>query len=402
MPDMDGRPSDSHELNQQLAATIGASVEQLLGMGGTEADNMAIEAAIIQARSGQSINAGQPGAGGGSTQGQPAGTGLPGSASGASSTQQPSPTATPSQDEIDWEATKGPNGKYFGKYDTKAEAVKGYFNVVNMSKTAFLQAETQARQNADLQRALEELRRQPVATPAPAPQNSPTSSPSRGEKVVLSSTLDTVLSKIQENGNLDAEDLASLVNGISDHSAEVARRAAQEEYDRRAGLLKAEQDRWTKVEQYMAEKYPQSVDFADELALFVKTHPMIGAGVQALIAQDRHEEAMGSAWEMYLKQEGIKPKPAPFIPAPANQENINREIRGDAADQVRREAVEEARKDAGIIGAGNSVHGVHENAQAGAGQGEYDEAVARMRQGDGTKWRALVFGADLNHPLFNS
>ena len=403
MPDENGRPADAHELNRQLADTIGASVEQLLGMGGTEADNMAIEAAITRARSGQSIDAGQPGAGGGSTQGQPAGAGQPGAASGASSTQQPAAQPGNGQEDLDavLEQSKV-NGKYFGKWNTKAEAVRGYFNVVNMSKTAFSQAEAQAAENARLLQTVEQLRRQPVATPAAAPQDSPTSSPSRGKEVVPSPKLDTVLSKLQENGNLDAEDLSNLVSAISEHSAMVAQKAAQEEYDRRAAVIKAEQDRWIEVEQFMAEKYPDSVNLEDEMALFVKTYPVIGTGVKALIAQDRHEEAMAAVWEMYVKQEGVKPTPKPFIPAPATKENVEREIRGDAADQVRREAVDAARRDAGIIGAGSGGHGVHENADAGAGQGEYDEAVARMRQGDGTKWRALVFGADLNHPIFNS
>ena len=177
----------------------------------------------------------------------------------------------------------------------------------------------------------------------------------------------------------------------------LAQEVARKEMDARKAEAKAEADRWGRVEVYMAEKHPQSVNLTDELALYIKSHPMIAAGVQALIAQDKHEEATEQAWLLMSRDMNLG---KPFVPAPATRENIEKEIKLDAADQVRREAVDAARRDAGIIASGAGARGVHENANAGPTQDEYDEAVSRMRQGDGAKWRALVFGDALNHPVF--
>lgn len=379
-------------MNQQLAETIGAQVEQLLGMGRTEADNMNIDAAIQAAREGRTSGPGQPGAGGGSTQegGQPAAP--------SATSAQPKALTTAQEGEIDWESTKAANGLYLGKYPTKAEAVKGVAHTVAMAKVAFTRADEIERRNAELVREVQELRTRPAVTPAAAPQASPEPAPSRGTEKVANAKLDAVLSKLQENGNLDAEDLGNLVSAISEHSYVEARKAAREEMESRTAAAQAEADRWGKVEAHMAEKHPESVNFTDELALYIKTHPMIAAGVKALIAQDRHEEATEEAWNMYAQENKVS---RPFVPAPATQENVEREIRLDAADQVRREAVDAARRDAGIVGA-TGARGVHENVNAGPSQDEYDTAVALMNQGDGRKWRALVFGDALNHPIFGN
>lgn len=395
--DANGRPTDAHELNQQLADTIGASVEQLLGItNGIEANNSMIDSAL---RSGEiPAGGGQPAASGGSTQEQSANAGLPGTAGGAPSTVQTPQTPDAAQEgDIDWESTKAANGLYLGKYKTKTEAVRGVAHTVAMAKSAFTQRdETLGRLNA-MQSELEALRRQPVVTPTTVSQDHPNPSPSRGAATEASPNIDKVLSKVQENGTLDAEDLQSLVRAISEHATETARKVVREEEESRTAAQNAVATRWGKVEAYMAEKYPESLDFTDELQLFIKSRPMIAAGVQALIAQDRCEEATEEAWKLFARETQIKPS---FKPAPATAENVEKEIRLDAADQVRREAVEQARRDAGIVGASGGAHGVHENPNAGATNDEYDEAVARMRQGDGAQWRKLTFGAELNHPIF--
>jgi hypothetical protein len=214
---------------------------------------------------------------------------------------------------------------------------------------------------------------------------------------VESPDLDSVRSKLQNGESLDAEDLDRLVNAISERSREAGRQAAREEFETRQTAVTKQQERWTRVEQFMAEKFPESVNFTEELALFVQAHPLIGAGVQALIAQDRHEEATAAAWEAYVSQGGGAKT---FVPAPATKENIEKEIRLDAADQVRQEAVAQARRDAGIMGSTAGARGVHENANAGPTDDEWNGAVAQYHQGDGSKWRSLVFRDALNHPIF--
>lgn len=398
MADAEGRPTDAQELNRQLADTIGASVEQLLGMAPTEADNSKIDAALAAAT--RVSTPGQPGSGGSTTE-KPVAGGPPAAPAAAPATTSgaPAPVTAP-EGEIDWESTKAANGLYLGKYKTRAEAVRGVAHTVAMAKNAFTERDEYARKAAALQKELEDARRMPAAAPAVVPQGSTVVAPTRGKETVPSPKLDEVLSSIREKGNLDAEDVMSLTTAIRDQAREEARQIAREESTAEKAAAKAEADRWAKVEAYMAEKYPESMNFTDELALFIKTHPVIGMGVQALIAQDRHEEATAEAWRAYALENGVTPA---FKPAPATRENVEKEIRLDAADQVRREAVDAARRDAGVIvpTTGGGAHGVHENASAGPTQDEYDNAVALMRQGDGAKWRALVFGDALNHPLLN-
>src|SRR5690349_21247420 len=105
MADAEGRPTDAHELNRQLADTIGAQVEQLLGMSGySEVNNMNIDAAI-QAAQRSAAGPGQPGAGGGSTPELPAAGGPPTATGSAPATATPAPTPAPVQEgEIDWES----------------------------------------------------------------------------------------------------------------------------------------------------------------------------------------------------------------------------------------------------------------------------------------------------------
>lgn len=394
MPDEMGRPTSEHELNRQLADTIGASVEQLLGITNTEADNGLIDNALMQARQGGTIG-GQP-AGGGVAPGQPAGSGQPAPTGSAPGTvAQP---VTPQDGEIDWEGTKAPNGLYLGKYPTRDAAVKGVAHAVAMAKNALSRSAELERQLQEERKQNEQLRNRPVATPVTTPQAPVTPAPSRGQEGTPSPVLAEVLAKLQDGDTLNAEDLAKVLQADRESVLQQARQIAREEYEGRNAAVRAEQERWGKVEAYMAEKHPESVNFTDELALYVQSHPMIAAGVQALIAQDRHEEATEAAWAMFAREHDVKPA---FKPAPATEETLKRQIQLEAADQVRREAVAEARKDAGVIGAGAGGHGVHESANTGPTQDEYDHSVALMRQGDGRAWRNIVFGDSLNHPLLN-
>jgi len=377
------------ELNRQLADTIGAQVENLLGMGHNEADNQVIDAAIEAARRG--LTPGQPG-GGGSTPEQLGRNGLPVGQGGAPVTAQPVAPAGPSDGEIDWESTKAANGMYLGKYKTRAEAVKGVAHSVAMAKTAFTRVESVEAENARLREQLNETRRQPVVAPTIAPTQATPTSPSLGD--AANAKLDEVLSKLGQGEALSGEDLVAFRRALSEAAFEAGRKAAREEREQFDSVAKKEQDRWARVEQYMAEKYPDSVNFGDELALFIKTHPLVGAGVKALTEQDRHEEAIAAAWEAFTAQQGAGLRPAP------SAEDKQRELELEAADQARREALDIARRDAGIVGQGAGARGVHEGTNTGPSEDEYNRAVALSRHGNGAPLNRILFKDILSHPIF--
>jgi hypothetical protein len=385
----ENRPQTEEQLTQQWASTIGESVEQLMNRSGwTEANNDLLDPMSL-------ARAGQPGEGG-VAPGQPTPSGPP------AVTPAPAPTAAKpvapaqSQEAIDWEAIKRPDGTYAGKYTTRQAAVEGMAHVVQMSKDAYTRAEAVERENAELRRRLaDSLRQPPVVTPATAPEGA-SPLPTRGDATKPSPKLDAVLASLQDEV-LDGEKLTKLTAALREQAVEDARQAMRDELSAQQVAADKERARWMKVESFMATKYPESVKFTDELGLFVKANPLISAGVTGLMAQDRHEEAMEAAWLAFNKTH------SGFIPAPATKENVEKEIKLDAADQVRKEAVEAARKDAGIIGSGGAAtHGVHESTQLGPSQEEMDRAVALERQGHGEEWRRLVFRDILNHPIFGN
>jgi len=386
------KPENEMELNRQLADTIGASVEQLMGNAGwSEANNMLIDQ---QARGGQPA---PEGAGGGEPPAAaPANEPLvtpPAQVAPASLT----PEIATQLLGFNPEEYKGADGKYLGKYNSLGEFVKGVGHAMNMTKATLVE-------NDRLSKLLEEARRTPVAPQVMAPQVLTPEAPTRGDALKYSAKLTEVLSSLQD-GNLDGERLVQLVDAISEHTTSAARQAAREEQEAREKVAQANKERWDKVDEFMSQKYPESMNFTSEMGLFTKTNPEIAQVVSALIEKDLHEQAMVFAWREFSSVHGIKsaPAPAPFVPAPATPENVVKEIQLTAADQVRREAREAALKDAGILAStAGGVHGVHENANVGPTQGEYDSAADLMRQGHGEKWRSLVFKDILNHPIFGS
>lgn len=385
------RPANEVDLNRQLADTIGASVEQLLGITGfSEANNMLIDQ---MARGG-----GQPAAPAAGGEERPEATPAGGGGQPAAPASEAAKVAT---DTDPFASYKDANGKYAGKYDTVEQFVKGIGHAMNMTKETLAANDALNQRLAEQTRQLEELRRQP-AGPQPVVRTETPETADSHPVVKGNPKLAEALASLAE-GNLDAEGLLKLTDVISEHAASAAREAAREEERERVRVAQATQARWDKVDAFMSEKYPASMNFTNELGLFTKTNPQIGAVVSALIEKDLHEQAMEYAWGQFTTAHGLSgaPAPKPFVPAPATPENVAKEITGDAADQVRREAVEAARKDAGILGAGAGNHGVHENQNAGPTQAEFDEAAALMRNGNGAKWRSLVFKDILNHPLFN-
>ncbi len=385
------RPRTEHELNRQLADTIGAAVEQLMGQQGwVEANN-----SLIDPR-----NLGQPGSGGAdqSTQVVPQPNGQP-----VAATTTPATPASPATLPLDFEQYKDPKtGLYAGKYPSVEQFAKGLGHAMDMTYRVQSQNDQLTQQLAALNAQLEQVRRQPVITQVTAPQITSEDAPTRGDAPRVGARVAEVLATLSD-GNLDAEGLTRLATAISEQAREDALKSVREETRQREEAAKTNADRWDRVDAYMSEKHPASMQFTQELGLFIKTDPEVSGVVTALIEKNLHEQAMVYAWNGFVNKHGLDlSKATPFVPAPSTPENVRKEIVLDAADQVRREAIEEARRHAGVIPAmGAGAHGVHETPPAGPSAGEMDEATALMRQGHGERWRSLVFKDILNHPLFN-
>lgn len=383
MPD---RPQTVEQLNRQLADTIGASVEALMGQSQwVEANNSLVDprTATRQPEAPPVVNNGQ--------------TETPTNPTGQPQTITP---ATPQSvtDLSIFDQFKGANGKYIDKYNSVEEFIKGIGHAMTMTKQALSD-------NDVLRHQIDELRRTPTTPVVPVvPQDTSTSAPPRGDKTAkFSPKLGEVLTSLSNGTPLDDAGLLNLVDAISEHATEVARQTARAEAEEKEKALRANQERWDKVDDYMFTKYPDSQKFTNELGVFTKADSNISRVVAALIKEDMHEQAMEYAWTAFVAAHGIDgKKDIPFVPAPATPENIAKEAKLQVADEVRNQLKEEALKDAGVMTSmAGGAHGVHETTNLGPSRDELETAAALMRQGHGEKWRSLVFKDILDHPIFN-
>lgn len=397
MPEEVRGPRTEQELNRQLADTIGESVLQLLGgTGFVEANNILLPAAM-QGRPDATAGGEEHPTPTAPVSGQPAITGSEGVQA------KPTPTATPLP--FDFEKFKDPTtGLYAGKYTSPEEYARGLGHAMNMTKSTLDENARLNQQLADYAKQLEELRQRPAIQPVAAPLDASADASTRGSDP-MNPKLKEVLTSLEDN--LNAENLGILISAISEQNMQTARQVVQKELEERDKTARANQNRWDKVDDYMSQKFPDSMKFTRELSLHRQSHPVIDQVVTALIEKNQHEAAMTYLWRDYATEVGlgVREAPAPFVPGAPTKENITKEIQGDAADQVRREAVEQARKDAGILsttGTASGNRGVHETPQTEATTEQYAAAVAALNAGHGEAWRNIVFGRQLDHPIFNS
>lgn len=314
-------------------------------------------------------------------------------AAGAPAGEQPK--TEPTTESLDLEQFKDPTtGKYFGKYSSKVEALKGMGHVVQMAKTAFTR-------NSELENELVKLRAvgsspQPVASPAavqPVIKEEP-----RPAAVELpkSPKLQQVLADLVENGGvLDAENMSALMDGISDQSRMVAEHTAERVIETRDTVASKNKAEWDKVDEHMKQYHPDALQFADEMGLMVQSNPLLSAGVTAMIARGDRIGAAVEVWKQFSASQGL-------ADAVASREAAElQETKLSAADAVRREATDQARKDAGVMG--SSASGVHETP---GGIGPTPEQVAQAgaemtATGLGQRWREMTIGRKLTGPLFD-
>jgi len=302
--------------------------------------------------------------------------------------EQPVATTLPS--EIDWESLRdSETGLIAKKYKTPQDAVKGMAHVVAMAKDAFTRTadyESLQRENAELK-----AKTSFPSLPAPVPELSPA-------PTIDTSALDAIVDEIiKEGGTIDEEVGPKLKEAVKENARNVARATVKEILDARDAATTKENNEWLKADAYMRKTYPDSMNFVDEISVFVQSDPVASAGVSALVGKGQRVEASVLAWKLFSTAHALEQRKA----------DENTEIKGEAAAQVRKEAVDAARKDAGVMT--TMASGVHETPNLNISEEEVVAAMNEMRRtGDapgspgGARWRALTIARDLNDPVFDS
>lgn len=282
-------------------------------------------------------------------------------------------------------------GLYLKKYKTREETLKGVGHVVQMAKGAYSRVDAAEQEAQRLREENARLRLTPAA-PAAAPQAAPVvvsqPIPARSAK------LDSVVSKLKEEGGiLDEENMQALVDGVRELVLAEAGQVAENKLAEKEKAARDQNAKWAAVDDHMRNVAPQSLEYADEIGLYVKATPLVAAAVAALVKEGNLNGAAELSWKMFSTAH------AGMTPAEVSAATTATAVKLEAGDQVRREALEQARRDAGI--SSSAATGVHTTPnQVGPTQEEIDQAAAEMRAGDGTRWRALTIGRTLTDPIF--
>lgn len=344
------------------------------------------------------------------TEGAPGASATPAPAVGgglpAATTEGTPPVADPSKANTpidllaEMESFRDANGLILGKYKDAKEAVRGVGHAVTMAKDAFNQRAAAIAEAEALRLENASLRTQSVAAPATTPVSQPQSAASQAAVDAANARVDAVLSNVVENGGVFDEDTAKAYREATREAARLeAIAAAEAALYQRDNAGNEERAKWTRVDEYMQGKYPDSLNFADEIGLHVQSDPLLQQAVSAMVAQGKEIQASELAWQSYVRVRDGQAFQNQLASA------TEKEVTLEAQEQVRREALAAARKDAGIMGGSAGGQGVHEApAQALSSQEEINRALEAMRRvGDapGTpeaaRWRALTIlpGLDL-------
>lgn len=292
-------------------------------------------------------------------------------------------------------------GLYFDKYPSATEALRGLGHLANMAKTAFSERDAARAQIT----ALEAEKSRPRSTPTDSPSVPSTAvrtAPSREEVDAAQQRLDKVLAEIADDGGVINEEYAKQLSQAQRElsKAEARFTLAESRYTERRAQ-EVENERWSRVNTYMDEKYPAAQKFATEIGLHVQSDPLLAKAVAALVAQGDEIGASEMAWLAY--ERAVKSNMSETERADAEKT----EMELAAREQVRNEAVERARKDAGVIVGSPGGAGIHQNLDTGASREEIEMLAAEMRrQGEApgspaaAAWRHAVIGRFLPADLF--
>lgn len=300
-----------------------------------------------------------------------------------------------------FEALRDPEtGLIERKYKTVEEAMKGRVHLNTMAKQAFSERDALMRRVAEL----EARPSQPAAAPAAAaPQPAPALVASRASVDQAQARLDKVLSDIAENGGiLDAEAAKAMSKANRELADVIADSRAQERFNERQTAQSADEREWKEVDAYMRTTYPAAERFSEEVALHMQADSLLTEAVNALLAKGNKRGATVLAWKSFEATHGAQVAAQDRAKAEATEAELA------AREQVRNEAVEKARKDAGVIVGSAGGAGAHENRNAaGASREEIAAAVEAMRrEGDAPgsaaarRFREMVIGPSLDPSIF--
>ncbi len=305
------------------------------------------------------------------TQGTTTPPGQPGSVSA------PASTATANTPDLlaQMEALRDPTtGLILNKYKDGLSAIKGVGHAVEMAKDSFKKRDEAVQEASRLRTELETLRTQSPATPAGAPVSS-TPQLSRAELDAARNKLSSVLLSIaKDDGILDESRAQALANAQSELTEAQSRYTLAESSHAR----NVENSRWSKADSYMAEKHPESLNFVDEISLYLQTDPLLQEAVAALAASEKEEKASELAWISYKNHVNIQTTNSAVADA------VTKEATLAAGEQVRKELVDNARKDAGIVTGSAGGQGAHTRPQTSMSPEETAILQEQMRREGGT------------------
>lgn len=253
----------------------------------------------------------------------------------ATTSEPATPAPVKTEPTSDLERLRGADGKFAGKYNTPEALEKGYHNLLQMAIKA-LEDKDQFKARAE---ALES--RQFIAPTAP--------SQPPAERATLENTFDrtkareVIFDALKDKDALSPDDLKPVFDFMEAGITSEAQRIVNEALTKRDKVS----TEWNEADAYMAKHYPDSVSQGPEVNIFLKTHPDVNAEVNDLVKQGNRVGALRLAWLSYKDVNGD----------PKVQAALVEEQRLTAQAQVRQEAVEQARKDAGLIP--SSVSTVH-------------------------------------------
>lgn len=292
------------------------------------------------------------------------------------------------------------------KYRTVDDAIKGSGHLAIMAKQSFTERDEARTELARLREENLKLRTSPAPTPGAAPVSRANVAPlSRAALDNAQGKLEEVLSSIAENGGiLDAEAAKSLSKAQREVADAAADLRVQEVLGQRDTAQVTERNEWKEVDDFMSQHHPESAKFSDEVALMLQSDPVLQAGVNALLAQGDKIQATVLAWKSYERMN------TGALSAASHAKAVETEADLAAREQVRKEQVQKARVDAGVITGSTGGAGVHENSNATAASREEIEAARRQMRIEGDapgspaamRFREMIIGPSLDPKYFGT
>ena len=266
----------------------------------------------------------------------------------------PAPVAPAQAPAAPLEGRPGSERLILGKFKTDDAAEKSYHGLIHANKALLGEKDSLLATISDLQSRVN-------GQPAPVQ-----SAPVQADPVRRSSRRTEILAKLEET---------PFDTGLISELADVA---AQEAVER----AEAPQRAYVEADNYMRSRYPEALQFGDEVGQFVATNADTKRAVQELWAKGAYGEASELA---YLRWQIQKAGAA------------ETSVRANA--QVLQEEVEKARVDAGLVT--SQANGVHETpaSQMAVSKEEEEAAIKQYHAGYKTPLMRII-GKDLPDDLF--